>query len=35
MFNDPTAVVTNADLGNNFFVDHESLGKSRAETVTW
>jgi len=28
------AKVTNADLGNNFFVDHESLGKSRAETVT-
>lgn len=27
------AKVTNADLGNNFFVDQESLGQSRAETV--
>ena len=28
------AKVSNEDLGNNFFVDHESLGKSRAQTVT-
>lgn len=28
------ALVTAPDLGNNFFVDHASLGKSRAATVT-
>jgi len=27
------AVVQQSDLGNNFFVDEESLGKSRAEAV--